>query len=277
MSGQIQYGSARSLTGRRTRRGNRERTAHPDRFPHGPRVTGPLLLAVGCLVLTVLLVAAPRQPPGLAVSSIVAGAWVALLLAMTLPSRAQRSGEELAVRLARFRHAVNAVGDHPTRAQLEELIALVRRLQLRDDEVDEELSQLRAALAGLTLRDEITAGTLPVVASAGPLAPGDVCHFRAPVRFGRRRSDQFGHLLLTSGWVKYRGTIEVSTAWSEVSSVERARNDLIVALQNSRRLLRFCFKDVEQAARAGVLAEHLALAARDASGTAEGPACHAPA
>ncbi|HTM04988.1 MAG TPA: hypothetical protein VL173_15880 [Vicinamibacterales bacterium] len=255
--------------------------ADPSRFHRTPRVTGSLLLVVaGCMALTVLLVATPRRPPSLAVSSIVAGAWVALLLAMTLPSRAQRAGEELAVRLARFRHAVNTVGDHPTRAQLEDLMALAHHLQLRDEEVDEEITRLRAALAALTLRDEIKTGTLPVVSSVGPLAPGDMCHFRAAVRFGRRRSDQFGHLLLTSGWMKYRGTVEVSTAWSEVASVERAGIDVIVALQNSRRLLRFCFKDVEEAARAGVIAEHLALSARadaDASDTGDGPAYHAPA
>ena len=279
MSGQIQYGSARSMTGRQTPRGDRGRMADPSRLHRTPRVTGSLLLVVaGCMALTVLLVATPRQPPSLAISSIVAGAWVALLLAMTLPSRVERPGEELAVRLARFRHAVNTVGDHPTRAQLEDVIALVHRLQLRDEDVDEEVARLRAALAALRLRDEIKAGTLPVVSSAEPLAPGDVCHFRAAVRFGRRRSDQFGHLLLTSGWVKYRGTIEVSTAWSEVATVERAGVDVIVALQNSRRLLRFCFKDIEEAARAGVIAEHLVLLARaDASETTDGPAYHAPA
>jgi len=279
VSGQIQYGSARSMNGGQTRRGDRGRMADPSRFRQPPRVSGSLLLVVaGCMALTALLIATPRQPPSLAVSSIVAGAWVALLLAMTLPSRAERAGEELAIRLARFRHAVNAVGNNPTRAQLEDVMTLAHHLQLRDDEVDEEITRIRAALTALTLRDEIRAGTLPVVSSAGALAPGDVCHFRAPIRFGRRRADQFGHLLLTSGWVKYRGSIEVSTAWSEVASVGRAGTDVIMALQDSRRLLRFCFKDVEEAARAGVIAEHLASLARtDDSAAADGSAQHAPA
>ena len=63
-------------------------------------------------------------------------------------------------------------------------------------------------------------GDLPAVKPPDPLAPGDTCHYMAPVRFGRRRSDQYGHLVLTGGWLKFRGTGDVSVSWSEVGSAK---------------------------------------------------------
>jgi hypothetical protein len=177
---------------------------------------------------------------GIAVATVLGGAWLSLVLAMTLPSRSERAGAELARRLAQFRHEVNKIGDQPTRAGLEALLALARDLGLRDGEISEELTQIRASLEAVDLADKIARDALPVVNSNEPLAPGDVCHFVAPVRFGRRRSDQFGHLSLTSGWLKFRGA-----------------RDIIVSLHDSKRVLRFSCNTASEAARAGVLAQRL--------------------
>ena len=87
---------------------------------------------------------------------------------------------------------------------------------------------------------------LPVVPDIVGLPPGDVCHFVAPVRFGRRRADQFGYLLLTADWLRFRGALDVSVTWSKVSAVCRADREIVVTLQQSRRLLRFwCHSDAE--------------------------------
>src|SRR5215831_11193734 len=104
-------------------------------------------------------------------------------------------------------------------------------------------------------------GDVPAVKPPVPLAPGDTCHYVAPVRFGRRRSDQYGHLVLTGGWLKFRGTLDVSILWSEVSRVERATRDVVISLEDSRRVLRFACHSEAEAARGAVLARHLARSA----------------
>lgn len=276
MNGQIQYGPARPMTFDATPARRGPRIADPARFGGAPHMTRSLgLLVFGAVALGGLLVAVPRQAPGIMVATAVGGAWLSLVLAMTLPSKAERAGEELARRLGRFRHAVNAVGDAPTRQQLDGLLALARELELREQEIADEFAQIRAALEAVTLRDQIARGYLPVVGEVTALAPGDECHFSGPVRFGRRRSDQFGRLLLTSGWLKYRGALDVSVAWSEVSDVQRAGKDVIVSLRDSQRALRFACQEIEQAARAGVIAEHLARAARADDPPQTAPLCQA--
>ncbi len=177
---------------------------------------------------------------------------------MTLPSRSERAGADLARRLAQFRHDVNTVGDRPTRADLESLLVRARDLGLRDEEITEELARIRASIEAVDLAGQIAREPLPVVTSSEPLAPGDLCHFVAPVRFGRRRADQFGHLSLTSGWLKFRGALDVSVAWAEVADIQRAGRDVIVSLHDSKRVLRFSCHSESEAARAGVLAQHLA-------------------
>src|SRR5215216_7946221 len=86
------------------------------------------------------------------------------------------------------------------------------------------------------LADRLRRGELPTAKAPDPLAPGDQCHFVTPVRFGRRRSDQYGHVVLTGGWLKFRGTLDLSVAWSEVAAVQRTSREIIVSLQDSRRL-----------------------------------------
>ena len=105
-------------------------------------------------------------------------------------------------------------------------------------------------------------GELPTATAPDPLAPGDECHYVTPVRFGRRRADQYGHLILTSGWLKFRGTLDLSVTWSEVADVHRISRDVVVSLQDSRRLLRFSCHSDSEAARGAVLAQHLTQNAR---------------
>ena len=112
------------------------------------------------------------------------------------------------------------------------------------------------------LADRIRQGDLPVVKAPDPLAPGDQCHFATPVRFGRRRVDQYGHLLLTSGWLKFRGTLDLSVTWSEVADVQRVVREVVVSLQDSRRLLRFSCHSATEAARGALIAQQLAQSAR---------------
>jgi hypothetical protein len=118
-------------------------------------------------------------------------------------------------------------------------------------------------------------GELPKVTAPDPLAPGDECHFVTPVRFGRRRADHYGHLVLTSGWLKFRGTVDVSVAWGEVADVQGVRREVIVSLRDSRRLLRFsCHSDAE-AARGVLLAKHLAQSAERATAESDTSFHHA--
>lgn len=118
-------------------------------------------------------------------------------------------------------------------------------------------------------------GELPKVKAPDPLAPGDECHFVTPVRFGRRRADQYGHLVLTSGWLKFRGTVDVSVSWGEVADVQRVRREVIVSLRDSRRLLRFSYPSDAEAARGVLLAQHLAQSAEQATAESETSFHHA--
>jgi len=117
-------------------------------------------------------------------------------------------------------------------------------------------------------------GELPKVLAPDPLAPGDECHFVTPVRFGRRRADQYGHLVLTSGWLKFRGTIDVSVTWDEVADVQRARREIVVSLRDSRRLLRFSCHSDSEAVRGALIAEHLAQSAQRATAESDNTSFH---
>jgi len=112
------------------------------------------------------------------------------------------------------------------------------------------------------LAERLRRGELPKATAPDPLAPGDECHFVTPVRFGRRRADQYGHIVLTSGWLKFRGTLDLSVTWSEVGEVRCTARELVVSLQDSRRLLRFSCHSESEAQRGVVIARHLAQSAR---------------
>jgi hypothetical protein len=264
VNGKIQYGSARLVTSPPTLvRRRLPRLEDPARFRTADSTASRsvVLLFGGSLLLGGLLAAVPREIPGFAIATILGGVWLSVVLAMTLPSRSELAGAELSRRLGQFRHEVNAVGDSPTRLELEALLARARELELRDSEVGRELAQIRASLDALELAARLELDDLPVVPSSVPLAPGDLCHMSTPARFGRRRSDQFGHMLLTGSWLKFRGTADMSIAWTEVADVQRADRELIISLRESNRVLRFSCHGVAEAARAGVLAQYLANSA----------------
>src|SRR5204863_3707564 len=126
----------------------------------------------------------------------------------------------------------------------------------------------------LDLADAIARGDLPVSETNDRLPAGDVCHFASPVRFGRRRTDQFGHLELTNGWLKFYAVIDVSVAWSEVAHVHRLGREVTITLIDSTRLLRFWCPCLTDAARAAVLAQHFARPSRGHA-TAADATCHA--
>jgi hypothetical protein len=116
--------------------------------------------------------------------------------------------------------------------------------------------------AATELASRLKQGDVPVVMAPDPLAPGDQCHYVTPVRFGRRRVDQYGHVVLTSGWLKFRGTLDLSVTWSEITDVQRATREIVVSLEGSRRLLRFSCHSELEAARGVVIAQYLAQSAR---------------
>ena len=95
---------------------------------------------------------------------------------------------EFASRLSTFRHELHLLGGQPPRSDLERLIARARELDLRDEDIAEELAEIRASLAALDLSDRITRDGLPVIVSLNLMPTGEPCHFATPVRFGRRRS-----------------------------------------------------------------------------------------
>ena len=165
---------------------------------------------------------------------------------------------EASSRLGIFRQELRTIGTPPTRADLERLEARVRELDLREEDVLEELDEIRMSLEAIDFAERIARDGLPVITPLHPLAPGDRCHLFTPVRFGRRRADQVGHLELTSGWMKFHGALELSVVWTEVAAVERAGHDIVVALVDSQRVLRFSCHALEEAARGAVVARHLA-------------------
>jgi hypothetical protein len=152
---------------------------------------------------------------------------------------------------------VRRAGCQPDRATLLRLIERARELGLRDEEILLELHEIRVALDALDYAERLTKDGLPIVASIDRLPPGEHCHFASPVRFGRRRGDQIGHVELTSGRLKFHGALDLSVVWSEVSAIEREGRDIIVSLADSRRVLRFCCHSAEEAARGASVARHL--------------------
>ena len=255
MTGQNQYDPARPLTSHPTQ-SRRQRTAFP--------------LLAGLFGLCVLAAAAPST---IALDAPAAGAWLTIVLGMSFSSREQRARRELPGRLEQFRHEVAAAGHEPTRERLRQLLALAKELELPDAEITDDLARIQASLDALTLRESLKGGVWPVVPSPETHSPGDPCHFMCPVRFGRRRADQYGHLVLTRDRLKFRGALDVSVAWTEIASVERAERELIVGLQDSRRMLRFSCHTFDEAARGGVIASELARLAAEA---APAPAPSAP-
>jgi hypothetical protein len=179
---------------------------------------------------------------------------------MTLPRQPERSGHETHRRLAEFRRELRATGDAPTPAIADRLALRARELGLRDEDVSEDLTELRARADALALKSQLARGDMPVAEPLDSLPAGDRCHFLCPARFGRRRADQVGHLVLLNTRLQFRGALDVSVVWTEVSAVQREGRDIIVSLQDSRRVLRFSCQSMREAVEGGVIAEYLASA-----------------
>jgi hypothetical protein len=164
--------------------------------------------------------------------------------------------------LTQFRHEVRQLTAPATRAELQRLLELARQLELQEDAISDELAEIRASFEALDFGDQISRAGLPIVISLEPLPDGELCHFVTPVRFGRRRNDQFGHLELTTSWLRFHGALDISVVWPAIASVTRSGRDIIVSLNESRRLLRFCCHALSEASRGGVVATHLLHLAR---------------
>ncbi len=126
-----------------------------------------------------------------------------------------------------------------------------------------EPEERQARQDALALADDIAHDTLPVVATRESLPAGDVCHFATPARFGRRRTDQSGHLELTHAWLTFRAVLDVSVSWSQVAHVHRDGREVEITLVDSTRPLRFWCPSLSDAARAAVLAGHFSSVARE--------------
>jgi hypothetical protein len=168
-------------------------------------------------------------------------------------------------RLGTFRHEVRRAGRQPNRSTLLHLIERARALGLRDEDIRSELTEIRVSLEALDFADRLTLEGLPIVPSVDRLPAGEHCHFATPVRFGRRRADQIGHVELTSSWLKFHGALDVSVVWSAVARVEREGPDILVSLLESRRVLRFSCHSAEEAARGTSVARHLVAGAASCS------------
>jgi hypothetical protein len=82
------------------------------------------------------------------------------------------------------------------------------------------------------------------------------------VRFGRRRTDQVGHLQLTTLWLKFHGALDVGISWTEITAVEQRGREIVVSLHGTRRTLRFWCQSDEDASRGFIVANHLASLAQ---------------
>jgi hypothetical protein len=89
-------------------------------------------------------------------------------------------------------------------------------------------------------------------------AAADECHFTTPVRFGRRKTDQVGHLRMTTAWLTFQGTVDLRMPWAEIASVQHAGREVIVAIHNSRRRFHFCCQGHDEAMRGAAVARQLA-------------------
>ena len=133
----------------------------------------------------------------------------------------------------------------------------------------DELEAQRASQEAAALADHLVRAGAPLVAPVMELPAGESCHFVAPVRFGRRRGDQFGHLELTSRWLKFHGALDVSIVWDEIAEVQHAGRDIQVSLADSRRAFRFSCHTAVEAARGSVIARYLRRQAAASEAEAE--------
>ena len=102
-------------------------------------------------------------------------------------------------------------------------------------------------------------GTAPPTSlQTPPAGPEDQCHFSTSVRFGRRKTDQVGQVALTTLWLQFRGRVDLSVSWADISDVRYTGRDIAISLHESRRLLHLCCLSDDDAARTAAIASHLA-------------------
>ena len=112
-------------------------------------------------------------------------------------------------------------------------------------------AQFQYGPAQLTTSDETRASA---AAAAGEPA------FACAVRFGRRRSDPFGHLVLTAATLQFRGGQELDVPWRDVAGIAHINGSLVVSLHHTRRTLHFLCHDATEAARGAAIAQQLLVA-----------------
>ena len=100
-----------------------------------------------------------------------------------------------------------------------------------------------ASPSGLTSTPSLSAREVPFVS--------------APVRCGRRRHDEVGHLEITNLRLRIRAAIDVNIAWGDVAGIEHADRDMVVSIRDRRRKYRFCFHTGEEANQVTLLARSL--------------------
>lgn len=85
----------------------------------------------------------------------------------------------------------------------------------------------------------------------------EVVYFSGPVRSGRRRHDQIGHLEMTNLRFRFHAAIDINVGWDEVAGIERVDRDLIVAVGDRPRQFRFCFHTAEEANQGALVARSI--------------------
>lgn len=95
---------------------------------------------------------------------------------------------------------------------------------------------------------------------ACPTASAGEPAFACAVRFGRRKSDPFGHLVLTAAAVHFHGGQDLEVPWRQVAGVAHIHASVVISLHHTRRTLHFCCRDAAEAARGATIAQQLLVA-----------------
>ncbi len=93
--------------------------------------------------------------------------------------------------------------------------------------------------------------------STPSLNPREVPFVSAPVRCGRRRHDEVGHLELTNLRLRIHAATDINIAWNDVAGIEYADRDMVVSIRDRRQKYRFCFHTSGEANQVTLLARTL--------------------
>jgi hypothetical protein len=99
---------------------------------------------------------------------------------------------------------------------------------------------------------------LPLPLTSIPSPPSsEVACFTAPVRCGRRRHDEIGHIELTNHRLRFHGTKDINIAWADVATIDRVEREMVISLRERRRQFRFRFHTSDEALHGTELARQL--------------------